>query len=66
MPLHFTGVASDVEIQIGGKVKYRVLAVAWDDEKNLQRYLIIGKERPIWVPESDVTEFFPAPTPVAG
>jgi hypothetical protein len=66
MPLHFTGVASDVEVQIGGKVKYRVLAVAWDDEKNLQRYLIIAKERPIWVPESDVTAFFPAPTPVAG
>ncbi|CAM5328277.1 hypothetical protein ACH4HG_04575 [Streptomyces coeruleorubidus] len=61
MPLHFTGVAGDVEVKIGGNAKYRVLAVSWDDEKNLQRYLVMAKERPIWVPEGDITAFFPAP-----
>jgi hypothetical protein len=59
--MHFTGVAGDVRVQIGGKAKYRVLAVAWDDDKNLQRYLIIGDERPIWIPETDILAIFPKP-----
>lgn len=58
---HFTGVSGDVRVQIGGKSRFRVLALSWDDEKNLQRYLIIGNERPIWVPEADITAFFPQP-----
>ncbi|MCX4680640.1 hypothetical protein OG413_36110 [Streptomyces sp. NBC_01433] len=62
MAQHFTGVAGDVRVQIGGKAKYRVLAIAWDDEKNLQRYLIIGNERPIWVPETDIEAIHPQPS----
>jgi hypothetical protein len=54
-------VSGDVRVQIGGKSRFRVLALSWDDEKNLQRYLIIGNERPIWVPEADITAFFPQP-----
>jgi hypothetical protein len=61
MSLHFTGVAEDIEVTLGGKARYRVMAVCWDDEKNEQRYLIIAKERPQWVPGSDITTFYPQP-----
>ncbi|SNY53570.1 hypothetical protein [Paractinoplanes atraurantiacus] len=61
MPSHFTGVSSDIEVKIGGKARYRVLALVWDEDTNLLRYLINGKERPVWIPETDVTAVFPEP-----
>jgi hypothetical protein len=48
-----------------GDALYAVLAVAWDDETNMTRYLVATPERPTWVSEHDLVRTVINETPDA-
>jgi hypothetical protein len=54
MAFHFGTVNRNLRVALGGRDTYPVLAIAWNDETNEMRYLIAGRERPVWVSDQEL------------
>jgi hypothetical protein len=58
MSMHLIPVHRPLYASLGPRRAYAVVAIAWDDETNLTRYLLTAPDRPVWVPEHDLVQSF--------